>query len=440
MLSTFGCGDNVREPASVQSGSRLKLARYVYPGGAHELELDWYFDAELQQRCRPQLWSDGFRYCGPAADEAVFIDDACTRALGRTLRGLQPARYFTTTFQLTVDSPAQPSRIFHRGAPADAPVTIWRNGLGGCLPAEPGDNLDYFELGEELPRTQLVRLRRGEPQGAGELALVHDLTDDGFRLPAMFVRRDSRRECSPTEIPNVTMLECAPTVATSITHFRDSQCAERVAVTLPGEMPALATSFDPATSCTSYYRVGAPISASALYERASGSACVEVAPPSGRVLYAMAGVEVPALLARERASSAERIRSIARITDALRVPDTLVYDSELDTDCKHDAELRCVPRTSATRVPPTHFYSDADCRRGINIALVPSGDCDPPTSFATDGDRYYPLLAPYTAAIFAPSTGATCVGYTPPAPLVPYMIGAAIDPDAFARAELVIDP
>jgi hypothetical protein len=114
-----------------------------------------------------------------------------------------------------------------------------------------------------------------------------------------------------------------------------------------------------------------------------------------------------------------------------------MWDSELATDCVHDGELRCAPDTNITIQP---FFADPQCNTPIELALVPSGQCDPPSRFATDGVEYYPLAAPYTNTIYVPYTGDTCGVFRPPAPFVAHSIGPALDRSQLPQAELTIDP
>jgi hypothetical protein len=434
------CGDNLPDPTAARSGSRLKLAWYEYEGGARELETSWYHDSVLGQRCTPALWSDGKHYCTPATDEAVYITDTCTRSLGRTLKRLEPAPFFASTFKLAGESLPLRSRMFTRGAPTLPPVSVWQKGTDGCLLIEVGDNFDYFELGAELVVDDLVQLVRSEPHGNGSLAVITQTSDDGFSVPIALFDRDSASECAPIVRPNSDELWCVPAAAGTISYFHDAECTQPELASPAGSTPELAVQFDVPTSCWTGYAVGTEVSGTPIYE-SSGPLCVETAPPAGRRFFTMAAMQPLPALARVRDATTSRIRAISGTDGELRIADPLMYDAELDTECQHDSKLACAPRTAATltRASAHTFYADAQCLTAIDLAQVPMGACDPPVRFATDGDNYYPLGQPYLDTIYVPSTGDTCSQYAPAAPFLGYTVGPPIDASTFAHAKLTID-
>jgi hypothetical protein len=437
LLVFAACGDDLGAPGEAHSGRRLKLGWYVYPGGARERETEWYYDALLGERCVAKTWSDGQRYCSPPADEAVYITDTCTRAVGRTFVGLPASPYFATTFAIPGEPVPRPSRLFRRGPQTLPPPAIWQKGLGGCIPVELGDNFEYFELGEEIPLADLGRLRRSEPDGAGELARIDETSEDGLRVPIALYHRAAASECKTIDRPNAAAVDCVPVSALPAPYFHDPACTEPVVGAPPDVRPTLAVQYDVPTSCWIYYEV----SARPIYEL-GGANCIETAAPDGERFFGMAGTAAMPALTREREVSSERIRAIARVAEGLRIADGLLYDAELGAECRHDDALHCVPRTEATvaTAESLRYYADPQCLSAISLAFVASGACDPPVRFARDGDVYYPLEAPYTAPIYVPSTGDTCSQYAVPTPLVAYNVGAPLDPSAFAVGKLAIDP
>ncbi|HEU4616042.1 MAG TPA: hypothetical protein VFS15_28290 [Kofleriaceae bacterium] len=432
VLAVAGCGDNLPGPAEVHNGSRLKVVWYEYEGGARERERDWYYDSVLAERCTSEEWSDGRRYCKPHTDEAVYVTEGCTRSLGRSARGVAPAPFFATTFH--VKDRALPSRVFRRGAATLAPVAVWEKRVDGCFGPQPAGDFEYFELGEEI--TDLVRLHRSEPRGYGELAIIDEVSDDGLSVPAALYDRDVASECLIDERPNAARLECVPRDAPQATYFIDAACTNPVVASAAGMVPTIAAAHFTTTGCWQSYAVGARLVGGALYADL-GSGCVPVAPPVGLSLYVMADRKASPVLARIPAGGAERVQPIERAAAELSVADPWMFDADLATDCAHDASLRCVPRTAAT---VEGFYADPQCSTALQLALVPSGACDPPSRYAREGDLFYPLLAPYPYPIYWISTGGTCGFYGPPVPFVAYTIGPAIDPATFATAELMIDP
>ncbi len=444
VLALVACGDNLPDPTQLHSGSRLKLAWYEYDGGARELETSWYFDQTLGERCTPMPWSDGHRYCAPAADEAVYINETCTRALGRTLVSLPPAPFFATRYKLAGASLPVRSKLFRRGQPTLPPAAVWQKGANGCISVEQGEDFEYFELGAEVPVTELVRLRRGDPRGTGELAIIDEIGDDELRVPVALYDRAAEAECTTANLPNMVSVPCTPSSTATIAYYLDPECTDLVVAVPSDTSPSIAQLHDVPTSCSTYYRTGLeliPQPMQPMFEK-SGTTCALTARPSGTRFFALGErVHVPAL-GRVREPGAQRIRPIARVNAELQLQDPLMYDAELDTECMHDGELQCVPRTLGRAVPETAnaHYADPQCEVPIGLAFVPRGACDPPQRFASDGADYYELREPYTKPIYVPSTGDTCSGFAPPAPYVAYQIGERVERSAFARAQLVIDP
>src|SRR6185503_7446198 len=173
LVLLVACGDNLPDTGTPHSGQRLKLGWWTYMDGTRQRETSWYYDDVLGERCTPADWSDGQRYCAPETDEAVYVSDSCTRALGRSVMGGSATPLFATTFYLA-GVPVR-SRVFQRGEATLPPPSIWHKHDSGCIgPLEPGDGFDYFELGREI--TSLAHLRRSSPRGDGELAIVDEIS------------------------------------------------------------------------------------------------------------------------------------------------------------------------------------------------------------------------------------------------------------------------
>jgi hypothetical protein len=428
-----GCGDNLPDPAIARSGDRLKLAWYVYADGTRQRETSWYYDAELGERCTPSAWSDGSRYCTPPTDEAVYVGDSCTRALGRTKIGATPAPFFATSFALMGDR--RPSRLFRRGAATTRPFEIWEKHHNGCFgPFVPDNDYDYFELGAEV--TDLAQLRHRAPRGEGTLGIIDEVSDDGLRVPISFFDQALNVECTPPEKANVEGVECEPADAVLVSYFHEVGCLEPEIATNASTVPTTAKQYSPLTGCWRYYAVGEEVSAPPLYE-AIGLTCTSVAPPAGAHFYLTAGLRQTQALRRERETTQRRLANIDLVTDdGLRVADPHLFDSELGGECRRNDELRCVPVTAA-KVEP--FFADSGCTIPLDLALVPTGDCDPPTQFARRGDTMYPLVRRSTGTIYWLSTGDTCGTYVAQPPFKAWTIGPPIDPSTFPTAELTID-
>jgi hypothetical protein len=437
LLLVVACGDNLPDPGTPHSGQRLKLGWYEYADGTRQRETSWYFDSELGERCTPTAWSDGNRYCTPAHDEAIYVSDACSRAVGRTRIDSTPASFFATSFMLFGE--LQLSRVFRRGAPTTAPLSMWVKHQNGCYgPFEPGDGFEYFELGAEVP--DLVQLRRSAPHGRGELAIIDETSADGLRAPIGFYDRPHDVECSPAEQTTSDTVECVPANAALVSYFHEVGCIEPELAYTGNDVPVTAKQYSPITRCWQYYKVGAEVSAPPLYESLPLlGTCVATAPPAGARFYLVAPQQLSVLpgLLREREQTTRRLARIDLVADDVRVPDVLLYDRELEGECRRDDQLRCIPVTDAVVEP---FFADSSCTIPLDLALVPTGDCDPPAKLARRGDQLFRLGQPYTLRIHWLSTGDTCGTYAPPAPFVAWAIGPAIDPATFVQAQLAIDP
>jgi hypothetical protein len=70
------------------SGTRLKLAWLDTPDGIHQVTTTTrdYFDAQLGDDCRAEVWADGKTHCTPDAPGVMYADAGCTqqRLLSRT--------------------------------------------------------------------------------------------------------------------------------------------------------------------------------------------------------------------------------------------------------------------------------------------------------------------------------------------------------------------
>jgi hypothetical protein len=438
LLCLIACGDNLPDPGTPHSGQRLKLGWWQFDDGPRQRETSWYYDAALGERCQPSDWSDGQRYCAPTTDEAVYVSDTCSRALGRTAIGADPAPFFATTFYLG-GKPLR-SRVFQRGEDTAAPISLWQKHADGCIgPFEPGDGYAYFDLGREVQ--SLVRLRHSEPRGEGELAIVDEASDDGLRVPIAYYDRTLDVECTPAEHANVEGAECVPNDAALVSYFHEVGCQDpELAIALGDTVPATAKHYSQRTRCWHYYDIGDEVEAPPLYEDLGGT-CVSVSPPGGSRFFTTAGPHQTQGVMRQRVATSDRLLQIDRVRvqgdQELRIADPLLFDRKLETDCRRDGDARCVPVTEA-KVEP--FFWDSICSMPLELARVPSGNCDPPTKFARRGDELVPLDIHWTGAIYWLSTGDTCALYGPPEPFTMWTVGPAIDPATFARAQLEIDP
>ena len=428
------CGDNLAGTGEPRSGSRLKIGWHVYEDGTRQRETTWYHDAARDERCAPRTWSDGHRYCAPAAGEAVYTSSACDEAVARVPAGTVPPTYAIAPFYLR--GQPLPSRLFRVGARTGEPGGVWQRHQAGCTgPMPVAAGFDYHAIAKEVPITELVAIRHGAPRGDGALQVLDDTSDDGLHVPAAVFDRDAVTECMLEARANAATVDCAPGDSALISYAADAACSEpKLAVT--GPVPATARQYSDVTSCWTYYDIGMQTSPLPLYEDVGGH-CLAVSPPDGPRYFLTAGKRTLPALDRVREVSERRLLRIERVHGDVRIDDPLLFDSELAADCRRDALGRCVPDTDARVLP---YFSDDTCGEPIDLAFVPSGACDPPARYARSGDAIHPLLARYEAPIYELSTGDRCGLYVAPVPLEPWSIGPAQPASSFLTSELTIDP
>ncbi|MGE0550600.1 MAG: hypothetical protein AB7O24_29385 [Kofleriaceae bacterium] len=436
LLVLIACGDNTADTGGARSGSRLKLVWYEYSDGTRQLERGWYFDDERGERCTPVRWSDGSRYCTPDAGDAVYVDDTCATALGRVPSGTSPAPYFVRYYH--VRGEPFPSRVARLGAVTTAPQNVWELRDGNCSgPATVDSGYDYYSLGEVLTSEAFVKVKRSEPVGDDRLALVFDTSDDGLRVAAAIFDREVRQDCVIDDRAGAKAIECVAGDSVIAGYFHDPECTQLEIVTTELEIPPRSRHYSPQTSCWSYYTIGSSTSAPPLYQRA-GNSCQEILDP-GNARFFLAGemVEMP-VLERQVEPTERRLARIDRVHGTLRIDDPLLRDTELATDCERrddGGDIRCVPATTVQVVP---VFADVGCQTIVDVALVPSGTCDPPASFATKGAAFHPVLDAYTMPVYELTTGEQCREYTPPVPMVIHAIGGPVAPSEFVTAQRVL--
>src|SRR5262245_65222995 len=105
-----GCGDNLPADQLVvaTSGSRISLHWYDYADGVRQPDASALYDKSLHAFCTTTLWIDGVARCVPVGEDAVYVDAACGRLVGRSVAIADPT-YFV---------------VHHRvaGSPVPAPL------------------------------------------------------------------------------------------------------------------------------------------------------------------------------------------------------------------------------------------------------------------------------------------------------------------------------
>jgi hypothetical protein len=411
-----------------RSGARLELQVLLYEDGSRQLT-DELFDAERDEPCRITPWSDGLRYCTPEAHRAVYVDPTCRRELGR----VDPARATPVRYVLHeffVAGRFLPSRLYHAGPPAEPPATVFQLRDGTCSQAPFGPGGEWVELGDEVPRGELVNVAARDHDVTGRIALRVETSHDGLVLPVGLHDRELEVDCR-LDGPNQDHVECAPAVATEAVYFHDAACTE----------PELAAPEPPAIAavtregCTSYHAIGTQVGATPLF-RLAPSCTPAVAPPGERLF--LVGERHPLVaLARERTGRL-RVQPIA----VAGLPDGWAFDTELGSDCRPvslgDA-TRCLPH----HVPAHAVFTDDACTQPAIVALVPTRACEPPVRFARldqgEAITVFPI-EDRAATVYEVTTGDRCDIYTPPDDIAIHAVGEPMPVDAFPAATKTREP
>ena len=436
VLGSLGCGDNERPSGAPSSGSRLRLVRYIYEDGTAQWDRTTFYDAQRSERCTPEVWSDGDRYCTPVAGDAIYVDDTCTQEVGRITAGVTPA-YFAQPF--SIRGAMFPSRLYTVGAAVTAPAQSWVLHDGTCVgPSSEAGNFDYYALGDPIERTALVRVKRADPIGNAQLQLVRDTSDDGLDVPVALHDRSLALDCLPRSHPDQPTTECAPTGAATAEYFHDTACSQLEVAADAFAIPVSIASLSDATGCWSDFAVGDQVGSDPLYA-AIGSTCFETPAPDGDEFFVAGDPLTLAMVTRVVDTiSGRRLQSIELAEGELA--DDLLHDTMLGADCARtqlaDA-IRCVPVTAATVVP---LFADAQCSTAIDVALVPSGACDPPAPFAAAATgELHAVGAVHATQLYEPSTGEICAPYAVPARREVHDVGPALPESAFVAATVTDD-
>jgi hypothetical protein len=142
--------------------------------------------------------------------------------------------------------------------------------------------------------------------------------------------------------PNSATAECAPDDAAPVSYFQEGQCLDPLIAVSGDEVPAIAKRFDPTSRCWQYHEVGDEITAGRLYQAISDT-CVQVSLPDGARLYSTLGPYAPQQLVREREATSQRLARIDLVHDTVRMQDPLLFDRQLEAECRHDGDLHCAP-------------------------------------------------------------------------------------------------
>ncbi|MDX2086398.1 MAG: hypothetical protein SFX73_01055 [Kofleriaceae bacterium] len=442
------CGDNLTPPleaGAARSGARLKVERYVYPDGTTQFETSRFYDAQRGEECTPEVWSDGQTYCTPAFSEAVYSDADCLGLIGRVEEADRVPDYFLRTY--TLDGVEHPSKLFEAGAAVQPPQAIWRLRNGACFgPETPGPDDRFYNLGTEVRRELLVRIKHATSKEPSRIAVTSVITDDGLQVPTELSDRELERPCDLDLAATGGVIQCIPRGAREASYYADEACSvAQLDVSLGEPVPPVVWTRDTATGCTAYHEVG-DLVIGPVFRRIVG-ACQPVNAPSDAQFYRLERPFEVATLARTRDHrDGRRLLGIHASEGELTIDDPRLFDTELATECRRTeiapGDFRCVP---VTATPVTALFANPECTDELLIALIDTSTCAlrAPYAMRTDVDAitFHALGEPRTAPAYFISTGERCLPFTPTEPdIAMYNVGPALTEAKLAPATVVTDP
>ena len=422
-----GCGDNLLGGAT--SGSRLALHAYVYEDGTQQVDPTVFRDLARGEDCVPARWSDGARYCTPAAGDLVYADPQCLTQVAHVAAG-NDAHYFVKPF--FAGHEALISRLVHLGEPFGTASLTYKLEAGACIGSfESTPGTLYTTGGVEETSDAFVRVRRSGASGDGRFEAERDTSDDGMSVPVGFLDTDLGIDCVVSGGHDAESATCAPRSRISAQFYTDDTCRVPVASTESLVTPdAIEEAFD---ACPRYFAIGDEVASTDLYD-GSPNACFSALAPAGPRYFAAAAELVVGSVTRTPVVGSNRLQLIALADPALKIYDRYVHDTELDIDCAPGllaGALRCLPVTSPRANTITKF-SDSTCGIPIEVAYVPSSSCDLSPSYAMSGDgAVHHLGAVHNAVLYELSTGDICAPAPVPAGTTPHVLGNPLPDSTF---------
>jgi len=380
-VAAAGCGDDrhvAEDPLAAASGTRIALQKYRYDDGTEQAVAGEFYDRITHTRCRPLAWADGVPRCVPVADDAAYLDAACTQLVGLGQTIARPTHFITYDTQ-----PAGRivTRVVRAGPPRDAIAQYYQVVGGACTGpvAVPAQLTRFFAPGAELDASDLVALHDREV-GDGRLAISVRQTDDGLRVPAGLRDRELGAACAPT-VRGDGAATCEPVGATTPSYFRDPACSQPAVAVGAATTAAIARLVEP-SGCASYHHLGEELAAP-IYRR-DGAACTAADAPAGTRMFAIGGaIDLPPLDRSFEGGPGQRLQHVVFQTGDPAAPRYIgdaPFDTAMATTCAprqlRDA-IRCVPAS----VTATTLLL-AGCTQQVRVAEVPQQACAP-IGFAT---------------------------------------------------------
>jgi len=449
IVALVACGDNlvIVDSAATQSGSRLKLSWYQYADGARELASRIkFFDAVRDETCVAMPWTGGATYCTPGVisdfsgnryARTVFTTADCTAKVGAAA---SPVSHFIE--DELVNGQAHLSH-YYRSGPVAKPQPRQTYDLRDGVCAGPFDVTGafvYFELGLELPKSQLAEITRTELGTRSRLGFTVDTSLDGMRIWVGYYDHGLETTCQ-LEYREDSAIVCAPSNAYDVDYFRDAQCTQpTLSVASSRPEPRFATRHSLQTDCTSYFRVGSRVE-SPLFERFGEQCLASTAPLDERQYSVEEPLVLPVLELEYVETPGRRLQDVVGVHGDTTTPSVGLFDTVTGVRCRasgFSTDIRCMPTRRAAR----EAYTDSTCDTQQLVTELRTGSCDGPyDDFAQSQFEIYKIGAPVEATLYLKTTDARCVPYISPAGYTQFhLVGPPVTTEFFPPATLVVDP
>lgn len=446
-----------------KSGARLKLTWYQFTDGTRQFS--GMYDSQNKETCSPYYseFTDGKTYCvPPVGGQLVYTNSTCTAAALHyyvaTTCAQDPAKYFLD--YATVGCETHPSHVYLRGAKIPNTTYYYKSSTGTCSTGYAPQSYDaLYQLGTEVPKSDLVELVLSVPEGTGRLGVRYYESADGMRFPWRLHDTMLDADCSASYYSDAsTAARCVPDDARYAYLAHDATCSQlELSIGNTCAKPSYAYTY-PDTSCPddseSYYAVGAQLASTPLYYPNSGT-CSATSASTNTNYYALTTPITPAPLSYAADTGTEHRVQLIHYTspEGTRFRDPYkLYDAEKGTPCYPetlpDGTIRCV----AFGEYISTYYTSSTCTTPIDLVEVYKGpvtctapvvakyarkDIAPEPGSCTYGTEVHTVTTPHAGTVYSGSPG-SCFPYSPYEGVM-YNVGPAVPLTDFVLAAQAMD-
>jgi len=440
-----------------RSGTRLKLTWFDFSDGTRQW--DGLYDAERKETCYIYNdWIDGKSYCAPDyTGSIVYTNATCTTKSVEIYKdGCSTTNLYAMEYNYT-PCDSKPAHLWTRGSKITLANYYYKSSDGTCNgPYATSTSYDYYALGAEVQRAELVEVTLGSPAGPGRLGVRFYQSPDGMRLQATVNDAALGTDCYPQVYASGAMTgSCAPN-ARYAGYDQDAGCTQhKLGISKQCTLPKY-TVYYPPNGCPAdppqYYTLGALVAGSPLYYH-NGTSCVSTTPSTANDYYRVGAELAVAPISRTIAAAAGRLQ-LVHFTDpeGLNYRSYELYDTQKGTGCYPtklpDGTLRCVAYGGYINT----YYSNSTCTTQIDLVEVESGPAScgapdvpkfarkfiqPPPGTCAYGTQVYTVSTPFAGTIY--QNFGTCQVYTPVNAKL-YSVGPQVPLSEFVAATSSIDP